>query len=139
MSTEAIKAVGRKFFEEFARGNLQAVADLMSEDHVFHYPLLPGPVDKASHVRGQAAVKVAFPDFNPVVIMQIAEGDMLFNWIRITGTQNGPYMGRPASGRTFDSVTYNVMRIRDGQVVEEWDEFDTLGHLVQLGIVEKPK
>ncbi len=50
----------------------------------------------------------------------------------------GEFMGRPGSGKTFEIATFNVMRIRDGQVVDEWDEFDTLGFLAQLGIVEKP-
>ena len=125
MSLEDNKAVARKFFEEFTKGNLTAVADLMHADHVFHFPLLPGPVDKPGHVAGQAAVKAAFPDYAMDVTEQVAEGDMVF-------------MGRPGSGKTFEIATFNVMRIRDGQVVDEWDEFDTLGFLAQLGIVEKP-
>lgn len=138
MSLEDNKAVARKFFAEFTEGNLDAVADLMHEDHVFHFPLLPGPVDKPGHVAGQAAVKTAFPDYAMVVTEQIAEGDMVFNRLHITGTHEGEFMGRAGTGRTFELATFNVMRIRDGQVVDEWDEFDTLDFLAQLGIVEKP-
>jgi steroid delta-isomerase-like uncharacterized protein len=138
MSLEDNKAVARKFFEEFTRGNLQAVADLMHVDHVFHFPLLPGPVDKSGHVAGQAAVRAAFPDYSMDVTEQIADGDMVFNRLHITGTHQGQFMGRPGSGKTFEIATFNVMRVRDGQVVDEWDEFDTLGFLAQLGIVEKP-
>ncbi len=43
MSLDDNKAVARAFFEEFSKGNLQAVADLMAEDHVFHFPLRPAP------------------------------------------------------------------------------------------------
>ena len=46
MSLKDNKAVAQKFFEEFTRGNLAAVAALMHMDHVFHFPLLPGPGDK---------------------------------------------------------------------------------------------
>ena len=63
---------------------------------------------------------------------------MVFNRLHITGTHEGEFMGRPGSGKTFAISTFNVMRIRDGQVEEEWDEFDTLGFLGQLDIVEKP-
>lgn len=138
MSLEDNKAVARAFFEEFSKGNLQAVADLMHDGHVFHFPLLPGPVDKAAHVAGQAAAKIAFPDYAMEVLEQIAEGDMVFNRLRVTGTQQGEFLGRAGTGKTFEIATFNVMRIRDGQVVDEWDEFDTLDFLNQLGIVEKP-
>ena len=138
MSLEDNKAVARKFFEEFTRGNLDAVADLMHPDHVFHFPLLPESVDKPGHVAGQAAVKAAFPDYTMTVTQQVAEADMVFNRLHITGTHAGEFMGRPGSGETFEISTFNVMRIRDGQVEEEWDEFDTLRFLAQLGIVENP-
>jgi len=138
MSLEDNKTVARKFFEEFTEGNLQAVADLMHDDHVFHFPLLPGPVDKPGHVAGQVAVKAAFPDYAMVVKEQVAEGDMVFNRLQVTGTHEGEFMGRPGSGKTFEIATFNIMCIRDGQVVDEWDEFDTLDFLAQLGIVEKP-
>jgi len=138
MSLEDNKVVARKFFEEFTKGNLQAVANLMHEDHVFHFPLLPGPVDKPGHVAGQAAVKAAFPDYAMEVTEQVAEGDMVFSRLLVTGTHQGEFMGHPGSGKTFEVVTFNVLRIRDGQVADEWDEFDTLDFLAQLGIVEKP-
>lgn len=138
MSLEDNKVVARKFFEEFTKGNLQAVADLMHEDHVFHFPLLPGPVDKPGHIVGQAAVKVAFPDYSMEVTEQVAEGDLVFSRLHVTGTHHGEFMGRPGSGKAFEVATFNVMRIRDGQVADEWDEFDTLDFLAQLGIVEKP-
>lgn len=138
MSLEDNKAVARTFFEEFSSNNLQAVADLMHEEHVFHFPLLPGPVDKAAHVAGQTAVKAAFPDYSMEVLEQVAEGDMVFNRLRVTGTQRGEFMGHPGTGRQFDIATFNVMRIRDGRVADEWDEFDTLDFLAQLGIVDRP-
>ena len=72
------------------------------------------------------------------VTEQIAEGGIVLNRLHITGTHVGEFMGRPGSGKTFEIATFNVMRIRNGQVVDEWDEFDTLGFLAQLGIVEKP-
>ena len=138
MSNEDNKAVARRFFEEFTKGNLQSWAERMHSDHVFHFPLLPGPADKPGHIVGQAAVKVAFPDYSMVVLEQVAEGDMVFNRLHVTGTHQGEFMGRPGTGKTFEIATFNVMRIRDGQVADEWDEFDTLDFLAQLGIVEKP-
>lgn len=138
MSLDDNKAVARAFFEEFSNGNLQAVADLMAEDHVFHFPLAPGPQDKPTHVAGQANIKTIFPDYRFEIIDQIAEGDLVLtrSWVR--GTQQGEFLGQPGTGQTFEITLNNVMRIRDGKIVDEWDEFDTLSFLSQLGIVDRP-
>ncbi len=138
MSLEDNKAVARAFFEEFSNGNLDAVADLMADDHVFHFPLAPGPQDKAQHVAGQARGKATFPDYRMEVVDQIAEGDLVVTRVILRGTQQGEFMGRPGTGQTFEVPLVNIMRIRDGQIVDEWDEFDTLSFLAQLGVVERP-
>ena len=138
MSLDDNKAVARAFFEEFSKGNLQAVADLMAEDHVFHFPLAPGPQDKPAHVAGQANIRRIFPDYRFEIIDQIAEGDLVLtrSWVR--GTQREEFFGHPGTGQTFEITLSNVMRIRDGKIVDEWDEFDTLSFLAQLGIVDRP-
>ncbi len=138
MSIEDNKAVARRFFEEFTNGNLDAVAEMFADDHVFHFPLAPGPQDKAQHVAGQQRVKKIFPDYRFEVIDQIAEGDMVLTRCITRGTQRGEFMGRPGAGQTFEITLINIMRIRDGLIVDEWDEFDTLSFLAQLGIVERP-
>ena len=138
MSLEDNKAVARSFFEEFSKGNMQAVADLMADDHVFHFPLAPGPVDKATHGANQAGIHDIFPDYRFEIVDQIAEGDMVLTRSIVRGTQRGEFMGHPGEGQTFEISLNNVMRIRDGRIVDEWDEFDTLDFLAQLGVVEKP-
>lgn len=139
MSIEDNKAVALRFFEEFANGNLAAVADLMAPDHVFHFPLAPGPQDKAQHVAGQQRIRKIFPDYRFEIVDQIAEGDLVMTRCIMRGTQRGEFMGQPGTGQTFEVMLNNVMRIRDGLIVDEWDVLDTLSFLAQLGIVERPK
>ncbi len=138
MSIEDNKAVARRFFEEFSNGNLDAVADMMADDHVFHFPLAPGPQDKAQHTAGTQRMKGIFPDYRMEVVDQIAEGDLVVTRVILRGTQQGEFMGRPGTGQTFEVPLVNIMRVRDGQIVDEWDELDTLSFLAQLGVVERP-
>lgn len=138
MSLEDNKAVARAFFEEFSKGNLQTVADLMADDHVFHFPLAPGPQDKPTHVAGQANIKRIFPDYRFEIIDQVAEGDLVLTRCWVRGTQQGEFFGHPGTGQTFEITLNNVMRLRDGKIVDEWDEFDTLSFLAQLGVVVRP-
>ncbi len=72
------------------------------------------------------------------VVDQIAEGDLVMNRLTVSGTQQGEFMGHPGTGQTFEVTMINIMRIRDGLVVDEWDEFDTLSFLSQLGVAERP-
>jgi predicted ester cyclase len=53
----------------------------------------------------------AFPDVRVSVESIGAEGDRV--WVRITvrGTQLGPYMRLPPTGKTFEATTVNEVRI----------------------------
>lgn len=138
MTIEDNKAVARRFFEEFSNDNLAAVAELLAPDHQFHFPLLPAPQDRAQHIAGQQAIKAIFPDYRFEVVDQIAEGDRVMTRCITRGTQRGEFMGRPGNGQSFEVMLNNTMHVRDGLIVEEWDEFDTLKFLAQLAIVERP-
>jgi steroid delta-isomerase-like uncharacterized protein len=77
----------------------------------------------------------AFPDLRVSVDSIGADGDRV--WVRTTmrGTQQGPFMGMPPSGRTFAAETVNEVRLENGKVVEEWGVTDTLGMWQQLGLM----
>jgi predicted ester cyclase len=76
----------------------------------------------------------AFPDVRVSVESIGAEGDRV--WVRITmrGTQLGPYMGVPPTGKTFEATTVNEVRIENGMLTEEWGVTDTLAMMQQLGL-----
>lgn len=139
MSVAENKAVALKFFDALSNGDLQTTADLMAEDHLFHFPLFGGPANKTEHATGQVKVLEAIPDFHEEVLEQFGEGDMVFSRLRLRGTRKGEFMGVPAADQKIDIEVFNVMKIRDGKIVEEWDEFDTISFLVQFGVTEQPQ
>jgi predicted ester cyclase len=62
------------------------------------------------------------------------EGDRVFTRVRLTGTNTGEFMGKPATGKRVDiRWVMNVVRVQDGKVVEEWELFDNLDLMKQLG------
>jgi predicted ester cyclase len=77
----------------------------------------------------------AFPDLRMSVDSIGAEGDRV--WVRTTmqGTQQGPFMGMPPSGKTFAVTTVNEVRVEIGKVAEEWGVTDTLTMWQQLGLM----
>src|SRR5205823_14624824 len=80
----------------------------------------------------------AFPDVHFTVEDIIAEGDKVVTRLTVRGTQQGAFMGIPATGKQTTSTGIDINRIVDGKSVEHWLEMDTLGLLQQLGAVPAP-
>ena len=128
-----------RFADAWNRHDLDALMSMMTDDCVFE-------ASAGAEVDGQksegkqavraayAAVFEAFPDVRVSVDSIGAEGDRV--WVRITmrGTQLGPYMGVPPTGKTFEATTVNEVRIENGMLAEEWGVTDTLAMMLQLGL-----
>ena len=81
----------------------------------------------------------AFHDTQVTFEDLIAEGNKVMSRITIRGTHKGELEGMPPTGKTFTSSFFTVFRLVDGKIVEEWEIFDELGMMMQLGMELKPK
>jgi steroid delta-isomerase-like uncharacterized protein len=79
--------------------------------------------------------KGAFPDSHIAIEEMIAEGDLVVIRWRATGTHHGELMGVHASGKPVEITGIGIDRIVDGQIVESWTNWDTLGMLGQIGAI----
>jgi len=61
-------------------------------------------------------------------------GDVIWTRNRARGVNTGSVMGQPPTGKPIDLTVFDVVRVRDGKVVEHWGVADQLGMLLQLGI-----
>ena len=68
----------------------------------------------------------------------IAEGNMVAARFTATGTPQEEWFGVPPSGKKFESGGIFIVRIENGKVVEQWEDFDLLGTFMQLGMELKP-
>jgi predicted ester cyclase len=55
------------------------------------------------------------------------------------GAHSGAFMGLPATGKQVAVGAVIIERFRDGQSVEHWSLFDSLGMMQQLGLVPPPQ
>jgi predicted ester cyclase len=78
------------------------------------------------------------PDLHAVIHDQAADGDKVWTRKTFHGTHGADFMGAPASGRavTFDVI--DVVRVRDGKMVEHWNVVDALTLMQQLGAAPVP-
>jgi len=82
------------------------------------------PGDVAGFKAGLAEVRAAFPDLRLDVEKLVEEGDTVSGLFWMSGTHLGPFMGAPATGRTFRVRASDVVRMREGRIVEHWGLID---------------
>ena len=137
MSIENKTLVQRWFSEVWNEGRADAIDEMLADDAVIHGlgANLQGP---AEFKRFHSAYRDAYPDVTIDVDDLVAEGDMVaVRWSAI-GTHRGDGLGFPATGRRVQFTGMVFVRIKEGRLVEGWNNFDQLGMLQQLGIVSLP-
>jgi predicted ester cyclase len=65
----------------------------------------------------------------------IAEGDCVVTKKTFTGTHTADFGAVPATGRRVRLQYVDIMRVRDGRIVEHWLSMDQLSFLRQLGVI----
>lgn len=139
MSTEANKALVRRLFEAaWNQGNLEVSDELISSDCVLHYQGTVFPVNGDAGKAIVAAWRTAFPDFQFLFEDCIAERDRVALRIPFRATHRGNFFGIAPTGKQINVTEMLIARIKDGKVVEMWEEYDQLGMLQQLGAVPTP-
>jgi len=139
MSEEQNEKVFRRLIEEgFNKGNLEALSDVFAPDFVEHQDGFVPP--NAEGVKGAiVSLRAAAPDLKLTIEEIIASEDK--TWARITarGTHRGPFMGRPATGRSFSITVIDICRFENGKIVEHWGVADRLSMMAQLGLLPQPQ
>jgi steroid delta-isomerase-like uncharacterized protein len=97
-----------------------------------------GRMDREAHATALAASFAAMPDLSLAIEEQIAEGDAVMTRWSATGTHLGTLFGIPPTGRSVTATAIHIHHVHDGRIVDQWEQFDTLGVLGQLGLVPRP-
>lgn len=75
------------------------------------------------------------PDLRFTIEQEVAEGDAVVSRWTAKGTNSGPLMGIPPTGKVITMAGINIFRIANGKITEDRTAEDTLGLLQQLGVV----
>lgn len=109
--------------------------EVYAEDLVWHEP--------DQDVRGLeeagrfvAVYKTAFPDLSVTVEDMVAEEDKVVSRVTIRGTHEGEIEEfGPPTGRRIELEGLTMHRLENGRIVEEWERYDNLSLLQQLGLI----
>ena len=138
MSEKNKAIVGRWFEEVWNKGRSDAIDEMFAADGIAHGlsddPEKPmeGPVGfKPFH----AAFRGAFPNVEVVVEDLIAEGDKVVARCTVRGKHTGDHLGVAASNVPVEFTGIAIVRIKEGKIVEAWNNFDFLKMNKQIGAI----
>lgn len=132
--SEANKNISHRVNEQvWNEGKLNLIDDLVSSDFVNHSAPPGLPADRDGFKQLVAIYRVAFPDVHITIEDILAEGDRVMTRWSATGTHKGELLGIAPTEKKVTVTGMSENRISGGKVVEQWNEFDDLGMLQQIG------
>jgi len=135
MPENANKLLVLRYFDAINSGNYDRLDEIIADDYLQHYLGVPPGREMAKRLL--KAFRAAFPDVRFFVDQEIVEGDKVVARSTTHGTHRGEYLGHPPTNRSFRVTGIDIFRVAQGQLVEHWAEFDTLGMLTQLALVSR--
>jgi len=138
MSVEDYRALTLRLYtaigEVFRTGDIRLLDPLLAPDMIDHTPASGPVVGREPGKQLIASFARAFPDTTLTVDLMVAEADRVAAFVSYRSTHTGPFMGHSPTGKPVRVTGMDIMRYRDGQVIELWSQFDDLGLLQQLGL-----
>jgi steroid delta-isomerase-like uncharacterized protein len=131
-------ATMRRAYELISEGDIDGFGDLVAASFVEHEETPGLSPTKDGVLELFRGYRDAFPDLRMAVDEVIASGDRTVARVRVSGTQDGEFMGMPPSGRRVEVKLIDIMRFDDdGLIAEHWGVIDMLSLLQQLGVVHQ--
>jgi steroid delta-isomerase-like uncharacterized protein len=130
--SEENKTLARRSWEIV--DNLDTIEEIYAPDVVWHEPdqEVQGIEEARQFV---TTYKTALPDLNVTVEDVIGEGNQAVTRWTVRGTHQGEVEEfGPPTGRQVEIKGITIHRIEDGKIVEEWERYDNLSILQQLGL-----
>jgi steroid delta-isomerase-like uncharacterized protein len=129
VSREAVELAQAFYAEQDKRHSIPS--ELVTDD----YRIVIGssePKDLADHDEYQGAFYTACPDLDQQVIDAIVEGNRVAVRLQVSGTNTGPFMGQPATGKSYTISAMAMIRVEGEKIAEINVLFDESSLLAQL-------
>lgn len=125
-----------RWFEEVWNKGREAAIDELSSPEIKGHGLID---PDGKEVEGMAAFKSfyhafrsAFPDIHVEVQDTVTEGDKTVARCLVTAKHTGEGLGKPPAGKPVEFTGMCLVRVKDGKIVESWNNFDFMAMHQQL-------
>lgn len=121
MNLDANKTLIRDVFENvIPAGNTAAMRGLVTADWIDHDPLPGQPRGRDGAAYVVSTMYRAHPDLHFTIDDLVAEGDRVTIRWTLRGTNTGPMLGRPPTGKPVELSAIVIFRITGGKIAERW-------------------
>lgn len=129
MADEYETILHRWMEEVWNRGNTETIVELLSNEAVVHGVSAPGQqpvVGPYQFMEFHTTLRQAFEDIHIDLDDVMQTDDRIAGRFTVTGTQTGPLLGMPATGKRVKFTGSGIARVKDGKFTEIWNDIDFL-------------
>jgi len=132
--TDNLNAVTRFIENVCNKGELNEIDELFTEDIIWHGgEYVTGIIDFKQSLK---ETRETWPDIKFKIQDSFAEENkVVIRWI-VAATQEGEFMGIPASHEKFDTYGMEIFHFDGNKIKEVWTVFDALTPAMKMGLVE---
>lgn len=131
--------IGRRAWNQ---GKIDVVNETLVDDFIHHDPTAPERRSRDDYKQWIVESRMAFPDLQLTIDDEVVDGEQIVTRWTVRGTQQRdlvqPSGTIPATQREIKVTEITIARYANGKLVEDWQESDTLGFMMQLGVLPTP-
>jgi predicted SnoaL-like aldol condensation-catalyzing enzyme len=129
----------REIIEDgFSKGDVSVIDKVASPEFVEHQHGFTPPYG-SSVKRAIESLHTSFPDFSMTIDKMASKDDEVWGLMTARGTQQGQFGPMPPTGKRIEIAVIDIMRFKDGKLVEHWGVPDRLAAMQQLGMKPPPR
>jgi predicted ester cyclase len=138
MTAEERKARVRRYFDEIVKEHLEVVDEVLAPDYVLHDPTVPEFHGLEEFKKFHGECMKAFSDAHLEIEDQVAEGDEVVTRWKTRSKHTGEFMGIAPTNKEIEVTGITISRFAGDKIAEEWQDWDSLGLMKELGVCEAP-
>jgi len=129
---DKIEIVRESELEAWNEGNVDAFDDVFASDYVMHDSMGDRDLDGVKEM--VEAVRSGTSDLEMRIDDAFGDEDQVVMRYTMGGTNTGPsFLTEEPTGESWEASGIAIYRFEDGTVAEQWNSFDYLGVMQQLG------
>jgi predicted ester cyclase len=138
MSTENQAKARRAYDEGWNKGNLSVFDELLAEDFGYHDANHPDVRTKAEYKQFADTNRGFWSGVYLTIEDMLAEGEQVAARGTMGGSWHGEFWGVQVGGKPATWTWTSIFRFRDGRIVDIWNDYQSLGIPIQLGVISPP-
>ena len=143
MSTETSKEIKNKNIVEYLwdeiwnKRNFSVIGEVYSTD--IHYHGASMELNGINELKQlTTAFSSAFQDTKVTLDLLFAKDDLVAQKFHFEGIHDGTFEEIPPTGKRINLSGITIQRLEKGKITEEWEMFDEIGLMKQLGMELRP-